>query len=327
MLKCLWIKRWQLLFIVVADGAFIACYGYIQVNKRKPGAMELLLKFEGHHIPVSWTRLHGMRMGRNVWVFKLGHKEDVLALMHQLAQDTDAQVLALTLVAVVDVAAQQSPAMLLDTAVPFMVLLTRLRYPWLHSGMEKYVEVHFQPIIDLSDGGRIYAHEALCRLRTPDGELLTGYETFTLARHLGRVDALDMALQQKALQRKVSDFEPGVTLFLNVLPSTLMQPEWPSQFLQWLSDYGVDHHEVGIEVVESETPVGWRSAVMNCALKACALRWTIWGRVSTVCRCWPWCARTSSRSIVGWCMRRVAAGCARCCWRPWSQWPSDWVPQ
>lgn len=214
--------------------------------------MELLLKFEGHHIPVSWTRLHGMRMGRNVWVFKLGHKDEVLPLMHQLAQDTDAQVLALTLVAVVDLAAQQSPAMLLDTAVPFMVLLTRLRYPWLHNGMEKYVEVHFQPIIDLSDGGRIYAQEALCRLRTPEGELLTGYETFSLARHLGRMDALDVALQQKALQRKVQDFEPGVTLFLNVLPSTLMQPEWPSQFLQWLSDYGVDHHEVVIEVVESE---------------------------------------------------------------------------
>ncbi|MGE8397777.1 MAG: EAL domain-containing protein, partial [Comamonas sp.] len=214
--------------------------------------MEFLLKYEGHHIPPSWALLNGMRTGRNVWAFKLQDPASVLALMRQLAQGVDEQVLALTLVAVVHVPAQQSAAMLLDTAVPFMVLLTRLQYPWLQNGMNKYIEVHFQPIIDLSDGGRIYAQEALCRLRTPDGELLSGYETFTLARHLGRLDVLDIALQQKALERKVHDINPGVPLFLNVLPSTLMQPEWPTQFFQWLHNYGIDHHEVVIEVVESE---------------------------------------------------------------------------
>ena len=214
--------------------------------------MELLLKYEGHHIPRVWARLHGMRMGRNVWVFRLPHPDALQGVMDQLAQETEAEVLALTLVAVVRVADQQSPALLLDNAVPFMVLLTRLRYPWLQAGMDKYVEVHFQPIVDLADGGRIYAHEALCRLRTPQGELLSGYETFTLARHLGRLDALDVALQYKALQRKVADLEPGAILFLNVLPSTLLQPAWASQFLQWLHDLDIPHHEVVIEVVESE---------------------------------------------------------------------------
>lgn len=214
--------------------------------------MELLLKYEGHHIPRVWARLHGMRMGRNVWVFRLPHPDALQGVMDQLAQETEAEVLALTLVAVVRVADQQSPALLLDNAVPFMVLLTRLRYPWLQAGMDKYVEVHFQPIIDLADSGRIYAHEALCRLRTPEGELLSGYETFTLARHLGRLDALDVALQYKALQRKVADLEPGAILFLNVLPSTLLQPAWSAQFLQWLHDLDIPHHEVVIEVVESE---------------------------------------------------------------------------
>lgn len=215
--------------------------------------MELLLKYEGHHVPACWLRLHGMRMGRNVWVFKLGRCGDVLRLMQQLEQESDAQVLALTLVTVVDGAqGQQSAAMLLDAAVPFMVLFTRLQYPWLQDGMEPYVEVHFQPIVDLSRGGHIYGQEALCRLRTPEGQLLTGQETFTLARHLGRVDALDMALQRKALQRKVQDLEPGSTLFLNVLPSTLMQPEWPQLFFQWLHCHVLDPHEIVIEVVESE---------------------------------------------------------------------------
>ena len=214
--------------------------------------MQLLLKYEGQHIPVSWIRLNGMRMGRNVWVFELEQKGDVLPLMKALAQDTDEQVLAQTWVAVVSASAQQSAAMLFDTAESFMALLTRLRYPWLQDGIEKFVEVHFQPIIDLADGGRIYAQEALCRLRTPDGDVLSGYETFKLAHYLGRVDALDIAMQQKALQRKVQDFQPGVPLFLNVLPSTLMQPEWLTQFLQSLSDQGIDHHEVVIEVVESE---------------------------------------------------------------------------
>ncbi|MDO4593558.1 MAG: hypothetical protein Q4B46_12290, partial [Comamonadaceae bacterium] len=64
--------------------------------------MELLLKYEGHHVPACWLRLHGMRMGRNVWVFKLGRCGDVLRLMQQLEQESDAQVLALTLVTVVD---------------------------------------------------------------------------------------------------------------------------------------------------------------------------------------------------------------------------------
>lgn len=220
--------------------------------------MELLLKYDGHHPPLHWAQHSGQRWGHNVWVFQLDRPEALLALMQQLAQDADAQVLALTLVAVVDVSTPQPPALLLDAALPFMVLLTRLRYPWLQNGMDAYVEVHFQPIIDLADGGRIHAQEALCRLRTAEGALLSGYETFTLARHLGRLDVLDISLQKMALQRKVRDFPPGMVLFLNVLPSTLMQPEWSTQFLQWLQDFGIDHHEVVIEVVESEKvdPVG-----------------------------------------------------------------------
>lgn len=214
--------------------------------------MELLLKYEGHHIPLSWAQLGGTRMGRHVWVFRLSQPEDLHGLMGQLEESTDPQLLAHTLVAVLELRAPQSAALLLDSAIPFMVLLTRLRYPWLQSHMDKYVEVHFQPIIDLANGGRIDAQEALCRLRTPDGALLTGYETFKLAKHLGRLDALDLSMQQKALQRKVQDLQPGTALFLNVMPSTLMQPEWPVQFMQWLRDYDIEHSEVVIEVVESE---------------------------------------------------------------------------
>ena len=214
--------------------------------------MQLLLKYEGHHTPASWVRCKGLRTGRNVWVFNVGHHGDVLGLMQALAQDTEEQVLAQTWVAVVHAAAQQSAAMLLDTAESFMALLTRLRYPWLQGGIDKFVEVHFQPIVDVAEGGRIYAQEALCRLRSPDGELLSGYETFKLAHYLGRMDALDVAMQHKALQRKVQDFQPGIPLFLNVLPSTLMQPEWFTQFLQSLQFHAIDHHEVVIEVVESE---------------------------------------------------------------------------
>src|SRR5690606_10090914 len=133
----------------------------------------LLVKYEGQHPPAIWARLHGMRKGRNVWVFKLAQRDALYRLMAQLEAETDVQVLAATLVAVQDLREPISAAWMLDAAVPFMVLLTRLRYPWLQSQMDKYVEVHFQPIVDLSDGGRIYAQEALCRLRTPEGELLT----------------------------------------------------------------------------------------------------------------------------------------------------------
>ena len=47
--------------------------------------MELLLKYEGHHIPRVWARLHGMRMGRNVWVFRLPHPDALQGVMDQLA--------------------------------------------------------------------------------------------------------------------------------------------------------------------------------------------------------------------------------------------------
>ncbi len=126
--------------------------------------------------------------------------------MQQLAQDVDEQVLALTLVAVVQVAAQQSPALLLDNAVPFMVLLTRLRYPWLQSGIENMWMCTFSPSSIWQTAGASMPKSAVPLAHPGTGALLSGYETFTLARHLGRLDALDIALQQKALQRKAADW-------------------------------------------------------------------------------------------------------------------------
>ncbi len=72
-----------------------------------------------------------------------------------------------------------------------------------------------------------------------------------------------------------------------------MQPDWPAQFVQWLSDWDIGHQEVVIEAVESEKvdpALGWHSAVMTCAARGCVLRWTIWGQGLTACRCWVWCA-------------------------------------
>lgn len=131
--------------------------------------------------------------------------------------------------------------------------------------MAQRLEVHLQPIVDLQTGGRVFAHESLCRLRTPQGELLSGADTFALAHYLGRSEVLDMALQQRALQRKAQDIEAGVPLFLNVMPSTLLQPQWPDQLMQWLQQWHIDPRELVIEVVESEQ-VNPQELALRCDL-------------------------------------------------------------
>lgn len=240
--------------------------------------MELLLKYEGHYLPPAWERMGGTRVAPKVWHFVHIPPNGLGELLSRLEQSTDAQTLAATLAVPIynpeanSATFLNSSTFLLDAAIPFNALVARLRYPWMLQDIGERIEIHFQPIVEIANNGQVFAHEALCRLRAPDGQLLSGFEAFNLAQRLGRQDDLDLEAQHHALLRKGSDIAPGVPLFLNVMPSTLLHADWISQLMGWMREQGLDRRDLVIEVVESERVDAAQLAERCDALRAHGLR-------------------------------------------------------
>lgn len=92
-----------------------------------------------------------------------------------------------------------SPVDALQATMPFNTFYARHKYPWLLSDLEPYVQMHYQPIVDFGQGGKVFGFEALCRLKTPEGKWLNGTEAFSLAAEVKRTHELDLACQHLAL--------------------------------------------------------------------------------------------------------------------------------
>jgi len=237
--------------------------------------MELLLKYEGHYPPTAWERLGAVRLGNKLWRFDGVEHQGLAALLAELEQVTDSKTLAETLavpLGALEDGRASSSVDLLDAAMPFGTLLTRQRFPWALERLDRRVEIHFQPIIEIGGQGQIYAHEALCRLSPPGGEVLSGSDAFSLAARLGRQDDLDLAAQYKALSLKAERIPAGMPMFLNVMPSTLLYEDWLPQLLNWMRELGVDRRDLVIEVVESERIDAAQLAERCDALRAQGLR-------------------------------------------------------
>jgi diguanylate cyclase (GGDEF)-like protein len=240
--------------------------------------MELLLKYEGHYSPPAWERLGAQRVAPKVWHFRDIPGDGLGGLLAQLEEATEPPTLAATLAVPIynpeanGVTFRHSSTFLLDAAVPFNVLLARLRYPWMLQDMDERIEVHLQPIVEIGNHGQVFAHEALCRLRSPDQLLLNGAEAFSLAHRLGRQDDLDLAAQHEALRRKARDLPLGVPVFLNVMPSTLLHEDWLEQLTGWMRELELDRRDLVIEVVESERVDAGALAARCDALRAQGLR-------------------------------------------------------
>lgn len=136
--------------------------------------------------------------------------------------------------------------------MPFNTFYARMRHPWLLEDLSRHVEMHFQPIVDFTQNGKIFGYEALCRLRDPDGKMLNGEDAFRLARQVNRAVELDIACQNLALAGKAKAIPHGTPLFINVLPQTIMRGDWLSVMLDALDRHGMEHRDVVIEIVESE---------------------------------------------------------------------------
>jgi diguanylate cyclase (GGDEF)-like protein len=144
------------------------------------------------------------------------------------------------------------PAQALAGTLPFNTFYAQQRHPWLLGDLGRHVRMHFQPIVDFTQPGMVFAYEALCRMVDPQGQLLTGEEAFKLARQVNRADELDHVCTMLALEGKAHSIPSGTLLFINVLPQTILQRTWLVPLLESMERLGIDRRDIVIEIVESE---------------------------------------------------------------------------
>jgi len=184
--------------------------------------------------------------------FSFQNEATLLAMLDKIVDEYPSQILDETWVLVSNDGAPLDPASALCQTMPFNTFYARRRYPWLLSDFTPHVQMHFQPIVDFTQNGKIFGFEALCRLKDPQGRLLNGEEAFLLAKQIKRMEDLDLVCQRLALAGKSEMIPKGVPLFVNVLPQTIMRDDWLVPMLDMLTQYGVEKRDVVIEIVESE---------------------------------------------------------------------------
>lgn len=245
--------------------------------------MNILLKYEGLFAPESWQEIGGEPLGGGLWRFSAASGISMPEMLECIADHSEHQVLRTTLAQVLHENDENVGGTTLQQVLPFLALQARQAHPWLDAGLEQQLEMHFQPIIDLSGAGRILGYEALCRARDAAENLLCDRELFTLARQAMRLDHADLTCQSLALQRKAHDMPAGMILFLNVMATTLVHASWPERFLRLLNELLIAPEEIVIEIAQGErVPVqqlaescdtlranGLRIALDDCAKFSC----------------------------------------------------------
>jgi EAL domain-containing protein (putative c-di-GMP-specific phosphodiesterase class I) len=108
----------------------------------------------------------------------------------------------------------------------------------------------FQPIVEL-ESADIVGYEALSR--GPRGtEYENPYFLFDTAKDVGLIFELDRICRRKALIAS-AQLEPDARIFINVLPSTIQDPEFKGIYLQeLLADVQRQPQKIVIEVSERE---------------------------------------------------------------------------
>lgn len=208
--------------------------------------------------PGSWRRWGERVPGcTGVWRFQAPDRNRLVDLIEVLMVHTPAQEVNKTVAVCSPADAWRDesavPLSVLSDCLPLPVLHARLHHPWIMGDLTDRVTTHLQPIVDLMHRGRVFAYEALCRLRTPDGRLLSGYETFALARQAFRAKEIDLAAIRSALTTKAHLLHNGTPVFINVLPQNFIHLNSPCSPLRGLPDaLGIPSHQVIIELVESE---------------------------------------------------------------------------
>jgi diguanylate cyclase (GGDEF)-like protein len=177
---------------------------------------------------------------------------ELLQILDQMIAKESAHTLKDTWVLVSQDNQPIGPMAALQATMPFNTFYARHKYPWLLSELEPHVQMHYQPIVDFGQGGKVFGFEALCRLKTPEGKWLNGMEAFALAAEVKRTHELDLACQHLALIGKSQTIAADTPIFINVLPQTIMSPGWLDFTLHIMAQHNIDKRDVVIEIVESE---------------------------------------------------------------------------
>lgn len=189
-------------------------------------------------------------LGGDTYVVGYRDHADLMRSLDILAAEVPQRILAESFVLASQDAETIHPATALAGTLPFHTFYAQQRHPWLLG--ELHVQMHFQPIVDFAQSGTVFAHEAICRMIDPAGQILTGEEAFKLAHQVNRAAELDSVCYMLALEGKAQSIPPGTLLFINVLPQTIWQRAWLGPLLESLDRLGIDRRDIVIEIVESE---------------------------------------------------------------------------
>jgi diguanylate cyclase (GGDEF)-like protein len=91
---------------------------------------------------------------------------------------------------------------------------------------ERRVDLAFQPIVHAATG-EVAFHEALLRVRLPDGATASPAALLPVAEKAGLVRLLDQRVMELALERLAA--EPELRVSLNCSMNTVLDPEWPDR--------------------------------------------------------------------------------------------------
>ncbi|QGM96630.1 putative bifunctional diguanylate cyclase/phosphodiesterase [Methylocystis parvus] len=91
---------------------------------------------------------------------------------------------------------------------------------------ERRVELAFQPIVYAATG-EVAFHEALLRVRLPDGSSLSPAALLPIAEKAGLVRLLDQRVMELTLERLTA--EPDFRASVNCSMNTVLDPEWPDR--------------------------------------------------------------------------------------------------
>jgi diguanylate cyclase (GGDEF)-like protein len=94
---------------------------------------------------------------------------------------------------------------------------------------DRRVELAFQPIVDAASG-EVAFHEALLRLRLPDGVAISPATLLPVAEKAGLAPLLDQRVLELALDRLAAD--PDLRVSVNCSINTVLDPEWPERLAQ-----------------------------------------------------------------------------------------------
>jgi diguanylate cyclase (GGDEF)-like protein/PAS domain S-box-containing protein len=119
---------------------------------------------------------------------------------------------------------------------------------------EHQIDVHYQPIVSLTDG-RILALEALARWNHPQWGWVAPTEFIPVAETHGLIIALGQQILSK-VAKQATDWRTSyphalpLGIFVNMSPHQLSQPDFLTTFTRTLEQHGTSAGDIGIEITE-----------------------------------------------------------------------------